>query len=188
MLVLLLVLRLLLWLWCPLWHRHAWRWRVSPRLSGLLLLHLQLPLLHFLQHLLRSLHCGLVRRDSRGLFRVCSTLVRNIVGGIVWGIGIGGIRRSYLRRRGCLVVSGRWLRARRVGSGLSDQHNPYQRAGVIRRSQQDVIEVRSVQQFRYYLPGGSRTEARYHAFTGGGWNFDIGRSVLADAAQNVTQG
>ncbi len=70
------------------WNRRLSRW--------LLLLQHQLPLLHFLQHLLRRLHSRLIRR-SGGLFGFGRSLVR---GGIVRGAVVGcfGIRGVLIRR------------------------------------------------------------------------------------------
>src|ERR1700680_3741887 len=99
--------------------RHAGR-GVNPRLAGLLLLllHLQLPLLHLLQHLLRSFYPRLLRR-SRLLFRLGRGLVGSIVGGVIGGIGIGSFRRSVrnLGRRSRVISLSRG-RIRCVRSGL----------------------------------------------------------------------
>jgi hypothetical protein len=57
----------------------------------LLLLHLQLTLLHFLQHLLRRLHGGLIRRGRRLLllFRLGGRLIRGVIRIVVRGIRVG---------------------------------------------------------------------------------------------------
>src|SRR5581483_1265724 len=87
--------------------RHPGTWR---NLSGLLsLLHHDLPLLHFLQHLLRSLHIRLIR-TRRGLF-LSFRLLRAFVGSdaLTWCIAI--------HRLSGLVL----LRTRRRVSGLRDR-------------------------------------------------------------------
>ena len=63
-------------------------WRL-PCLT-LLLLQLQLPLLHLLQHLLGSFHSRLVG-SGRGLFRLGRGLILGVVGVVVGSIGVWSV-------------------------------------------------------------------------------------------------
>ena len=116
--------------------RHATRRGVNRSLTVLLLLlqlllHLDLPLLHFLQHLLRSLHARLVRSGWRALVCVSRRLIRNrILGGFIrWRIRIGRIARGYcgLSRILCgLSGSGIWI----VRTSLGHEDDAHQFVGV----------------------------------------------------------
>ena len=89
---LLLFLRLLLLRLRRQWYAGPSRVRCwwLPRLA-LLLLHLQLPLLHLLQHLLRSFWCRLVRSGS-WLFRLSGGLILAVIGVFVRSVGVGSFR------------------------------------------------------------------------------------------------
>src|SRR5260370_35292067 len=86
------------------WRRAAGNRGLSRRL---LLLHLHLPLLHLLQHLLGSLHT-LLRPGGR-LFRFDGVLVGVLIGILFWGFGVGTVRGN---------ISGLLLWRRNI-SGLS---------------------------------------------------------------------
>ncbi len=105
----------------------------------MLLLQLQLPLLDFLQQLLRSFYLRLIRwRSCRWLFCLgCALIRRGVVsGGVVRGrIGIGGV--GGWRLASILFLGIRWC----IGPCLSHQHHTHQRIGILRGSQQDVIEA-----------------------------------------------
>jgi hypothetical protein len=88
--------------------------RVGRQLPGLLL-PLQLPLLHFLQHLLRSLYSRRLLRGSRWLFCFCCALGSFIAGVIIRVGGIGGIRGGGVScdwSRSLVVAGYCWLRWR----------------------------------------------------------------------------
>src|SRR5437660_882629 len=186
---LLLLLRLRLWR-RRLRHWYAgptriWYWRLTSLL--LLLLHLKLPLLHFLQHLLRSSYSRLVRR-RRWLFRFrCALILLVLVSVFILRIGLGSVRR-YFHGRTSVVTGLRGLRIRIVRPGFGHQHHPHQLVGIVQGTQQYVIEAGSIQQFGDYFTSRPGTEARHHALVGGGGDFDVGGCVLAHATQNVTQG
>ncbi len=104
----------------------------------LLLLHLKLALLHFLQHLLRSSYSGLLRRGR--LFRFRGSLILIIVGVFFLRVGLGSFR-SDLRGLGRVVAGFRGLRRGVVRSSLGHKNYAHQRADIVGRAQQDVIEA-----------------------------------------------
>ena len=119
-----------------------------------MLLHLQLPLLHFLKHLLRGLNPGsLIWLGWLLSFR--GILIGVVFSGsIVDGVRILSIRvRHPLRRRhlgpiltrnGCLI-----LRLGRTGNiwtaRFGHENHASQAARIRRRSKKNVVEARSVQ-------------------------------------------
>lgn len=119
-------------------------WRAGrswdSRLSCLLLLlHLELALLHFLQQLLRCLHARLVSQSR--LFGLGRALVGAVIRcAIICRFGFGSLRRIDGRRRSSVGGGGCIPRSRSVRC-LGDQYHPHQSVGVCRRSEQDVIEA-----------------------------------------------
>ncbi len=95
--------------------RRSWDCRLTRLLTRLLLLlHLQLALLHFLQQLLRCLYARLV--PWLGLFRLSRALVSAVIGRAIirrFGFGSGSVCRVGGRRRS--AVGGR----SRLGRGWS---------------------------------------------------------------------
>ena len=180
--VLLILLRLLLGLRLRDWHTgpagigHGW-------LAGLLLLHLQLTLLHLLQHLLWSLRAGLVG-SGRGLFGFGCALILILLCALIGRIGIGCVG-GYLGRRGSVGASAGGLRIRVIGAGLGHQDHAHELAGIVWRSQQNLVEAGTIQQFGDNFTRGAGTEAGNDSLIGGGGDFDIGGGVLAHAAQDV---
>src|SRR5258708_975187 len=136
-----LLLLLLWWLLRRLWHGDAGP--AGIRNGGLpilllLLLHLQLALLHFLQHLLRSSHARLLLRGR--LFRFRGDLILIIVGVFFLRVRLGSFR-SDLRGLGRVVAGFPRLRRGVVRSSLGHQNYAHQRADIVGRAQQDVIEA-----------------------------------------------
>lgn len=128
----------------------------NRRLSGrLILLQLQLALLHFLEHLLWSLDSGCIRRRSLlllgfrggilirvvvGIFLGCIRSVRCVLYLLLWrrshvALRLTRLRRLWLSRGGGYIF----------GSALGDQHYAGQSARIFGRTQQYVIEARSIQ-------------------------------------------
>jgi hypothetical protein len=106
----------------------------------LLLLHLKLPLLHLLQHLLRRPYARLLRRRWWFRFR-CALILLALVGVFILRIGSVFLRLSYVCGRGRVVASLGWLRIRVVWSGFGHQHHPHQLVGIGGGAQQYVIEA-----------------------------------------------
>ena len=142
----------------------------------LLLLKLQLSLLHFLQHLLRCLHSGLIRRAagccsaSAAAWSACLSVFSRAVVGIV---ASGSAAPCSGRRElpSCGTIPGCCCSATDVPlgsaptlswSGFCHQHHARQHSIVRRRSKQHIVEPRSIQQVRHDFPRRSRSQMGHH--------------------------
>jgi hypothetical protein len=161
----------------------------------LLLLELQLPLLHLLQHLLRCLYLGLI--PLLGLLIPFGRL------GLICGVIRGFLRRIRVRRISSLLrshvrylvhhrlhlrrllVAGGCVPARSRSLGHEDDAR--QHAGLLWRTKKHVVEPGSIQQFSDYFLSRTWPEMGYHPVSRCR-NINIRPSLLAHRAQNVTQG
>jgi len=157
-----------------------------------LLLHLQLPLLHLLQHLLRRLHSRLFPRIGRlfGLYALIGIVVRILLRRFRVRC-VRRLRRWLPHIRGFVRSRWRLLRwpiivAWNVRPRLRHQHHARERARVLRRTKQHVVESRSIEQFCHDVPRQSRPQMRYYPLPGLR-NLNLGPRLFAHGPQDIAQ-
>jgi len=177
------------------------RRRIGGRIGNtllLLLLDLLLPLLQFLQELFRSFHSTrlserirllwlwLIVSLSRGSLIIRVGGVRSIGGVVTRVIGIRRLRRNHaslwlILRHG----SGRLLCRLVARAGAGSEDDPIERNGILCRPQQNVVEMRSIQQRSQHITSWPGAELSDHAFRGIARHVDRCPSLLAHRPQNV---
>jgi len=154
----------------------------------LLLLQHQLPLLHFLQHFLRSLYAGLIGIGWLLLFCFGCRLICIFVSILFRRVRLIRFRSWLLRGRDrlsrrhdskLLLFCDRRATggSHRIRPGFHHQHNASERRIIRRRSKQHIIKPRTIQQFSEDFACRARPEMGYDTLRGGR-NINLGAGLF----------
>ena len=167
----------------------------------LLLLHLLLALLQLLQELLRRFHATLSEGSWLRLLLILWLLLVGLiidrVRSVLWHLAAGVIA-------GCVRVlcslrhHSRWRSRVRRHHGVSllsgllppnrtrDQHHALQSVRIGRRSQENVVEMRAVQQRGQYIAGGTGPEFPHNPLRRIARSIDYRSSLAVHGSEDVT--